>query len=377
MFKQGYVGVSLLRFVGPGAVNRGKNGELKSISIGGDDIRDRNSTQKVKDAIRSFFKEAEGVPMSLQSRAWGLWISTELINRGIPKEKADKFAKEIMDNFLDHNKAKAQEKKDAAEKKKKNAIASGKEIKEKKEKNPLYSETVRLFPEEQAQLQLAIEGLANGTIKEPKDINFNHMGYAADILFHGTMRPVSRLGAVSVGHAFGVNSMASEDDYFVAKDDFRNEPWYQENPESSAHMGTTNLSAPLMYNYIEVNKDLLIKNLNGNVQEANKLIGLLIEAACKNGARSSSTGGAQTHTYASYAVIEKMTGCPRSLGAAFERPASTIEEAVSRIRSFREALNKAYAETIPYKEFFFYTDSSGKMVTSPDTINELIEFAKS
>jgi CRISPR system Cascade subunit CasC len=376
MSTQEYVGIHDIRVIGPGAVNRGKNGELKSITFG-DEIRNRHSSQTEKNAFRNFFKESGEVPMSSQSRAWGLWIATELINRDIPKEKADKWAKEIMDNFLSHNKAKAQEKKDAAEKKKKDAIASGKEVKEKKEKNPLYSETVRLFPEEQAQLQLAIEGIANGTIKDPKDINFNHMGYAADILFHGTMRPVSRLGAVSVGHAFGINAMASEDDYFVAKDDFRNESWYQENPESSAHMGTTNISAPLMYNYIEVNKSLLVKNLNGNVQEANKLIGLLIEAICKNGARSGSTSGAQTHTYASYALVEKVTGCPRSLGVAFERPVSTVGEAIDRIQTFREAMNKAYAETIPCKEFFFYTDESGKMVTSSGTIKDLIEFAKS
>lgn len=358
-----YVVINFLRPVGPGAVNRGKSGELKSIEFGGEK-RARESAQKGKNSRNEYFKMTTEI--GEQSRSWGHWIFTELRNRKVSEDQAKVWAKEILDNFLGHNTKKAEEKKKAEEEKKAKGGKAGKEV------DPLISETVRLFPEEKQEILTVIEDLAKGKLKDPKTFQFSHTGTDERIAFDGRMRPTTIVGAVSMGHAFGVTAMATEADFFVAKDDFRNEAFYKDDPNSSAHMGTSYLAAPIMHNCVEINRDQLVKNLNGDKVRADKAIGKLIEAICLHGSRSSSTNGSQTHTNAAYVVIEKMN-CPRSLGTAFEQPVNTLADAVKRIRSYRESLNKVYQQNIPSEEMYCYVD--GGDVKAQGNIEALKSFA--
>lgn len=366
-----YVIVTSLRSVGPGAVNRNKNGDLKSISVGGI-IRQMFSPQKEKNAFKEYFK-VNLSEVSKQSRAWGLWILMELTNYKVPEEKAKVWAKAIWDNFMGHNLQKEKDKKEAQDKKDAEAKKNGK--KPKKEKNPLISETTRLFPEEKVEILKAVEGLVNGTIKDPALVKFYHEGEAIDLMTSGRARPNQIMGGISVGPSFGVNSFAPESDFFVARDDFSREPFYEDDPQSSAHMGTTYLASSIMNGCVIIDIDTCIKNMHGNADKAKENIMKQIEAVCLSGASSSSTNGAQTHTRPGYVLIEKMESAPRSLGVAFEQPVSSMQEAVENLRAFRDGMNKVYKEEVPYKELCCYK-AEGKWIINGD-IEELKQFAVS
>lgn len=149
--------------------------------------------------------------------------------------------------------------------------------------------------------------------------------------------------ACQVAHAFGVSETIVEDDFFTAVDDLR-----QASAEDAGagHLGETGFGSALFYTYICIDKDLLVKNLNGNEELANKTLRAFTEAALKVSPTGKQNSFA-SRAYASWALAEKGTDQPRSLAAAFYEPINGTDQlniAVKRITSLHKNMNKVYGQ---------------------------------
>lgn len=91
-----------------------------------------------------------------------------------------------------------------------------------------------------------------------------------------TNRPIT-LKLPAVAHAFGVSETIVEDDFFTAVDDLR----AASEDAGAGHLGETGFGSALFYTYICIDKDLLVNNLNGNEELANKTLRAFTEAALK------------------------------------------------------------------------------------------------
>lgn len=80
-----------------------------------------------------------------------------------------------------------------------------------------------------------------------------------------------------MAHAFGVSETIVEDDFFTAVDDLR----AASEDAGAGHLGETGFGSALFYTYICIDKDLLVNNLNGNEELANKTLRAFTEAALK------------------------------------------------------------------------------------------------
>ena len=147
----------------------------------------------------------------------------------------------------------------------------------------------------------------------------------ADIALFGRMLASSTRNnveaACQVAHAISVHSVVIEDDYFTAVDDLNKG---LENM-GAAHIGETRFAAGLFYAYICINRDLLVKNLDGNEALANQAIRALTEAAVKVAPEGKQNSFA-SRAYASYVLVEKGDQQPRSLSVAYLKPISNANE---------------------------------------------------
>lgn len=121
--------------------------------------------------------------------------------------------------------------------------------------------------------------------------------------------------ACQVAHAISVHPVVIEDDYFTAVDDLNNGM----EDMGAAHIGETRFAAGLFYSYICINRELLIQNLDGDEELANKAIRALTEAAVKVAPEGKQNSFA-SRAYASYVLAEKGDQQPRSLSVAYLKP---------------------------------------------------------
>jgi CRISPR system Cascade subunit CasC len=180
--------------------------------------------------------------------------------------------------------------------------------------------------------------------KQLSEIIVKEAGGSADLALFGRMLASSPdfnvEAACEVGHAITVHKVAVEDDYFTAVDDLNN----REEDAGSAHIGEQGFAAGLFYQYVCINRDLLIENLDGDVALANKTIQALAEVA----ATVAPTGKQKSfasRAWASYILAEKGEPQPRSLSVAFLKPITSgdmLAEAIEKIETTRGNLDKVY-----------------------------------
>lgn len=146
--------------------------------------------------------------------------------------------------------------------------------------------------------------------------------------------------AAQVAHAISVHKVAVEDDFFTAVDDLNR----HEDDSGAAMMGSVEFAAPVLYQYVCIDRTQLIKNLGGNVALADRAIQALLRCA----ATVSPTGKQATfasRAFASYLLVERGSGQPRTLAAAFLRPVSGDDQlgsAIHALESTQAAMNRAY-----------------------------------
>lgn len=141
--------------------------------------------------------------------------------------------------------------------------------------------------------------------------------------------------ACQVAHAISVHQVTIEDDYFTAVDDLND----GKTDSGSAHIGEAGFASALFYNYICINKTLLIENLSGDEALANAAIAALTEAAVKVSPTGKQNSFA-SRAYASYVMAEKGQQQPRSLSVAFLKPINDQDMATAAIDAIsKQAVN--------------------------------------
>ncbi len=190
-------------------------------------------------------------------------------------------------------------------------------------------------------LKMAISpvAIAKSSILTNKNTN-------ADIALFGRMLASSAENnvdaACQVAHAISVHPVVIEDDYFTAVEDLNQ----YRNDAGAAHIGETRFAAGLFYAYICINKELLIKNLDGNEELANKAIRALTEAAVKVAPEGKQNSFA-SRAYASYVLAEKGDQQPRSLSVAYLKPVTREHEdfaveAIAALKNQNDSFDEVY-----------------------------------
>lgn len=322
--------IHLLTSYPPANLNRDDQGRPKTAKMGGFD-RLRVSSQSLKRAWRTsdLFRQALSEHVGTRTKLLGVMAYEKLVTGGVKEKPAKEWAQKIAGVFGALKKA--------------------------KEKDSLVDlEIEQLVHVSPSEVQI-IEDLVATLISEnraPEDAELDLLrkhGQSADIAMFGRMLASSPAynveAACQVAHAISVHPVVIEDDYFTAVDDLND----GSEDAGAAHIGETGFAAGLFYSYICINRALLVDNLGGDEELAQKSIKALIEAAVKvppNGKQNSFGSRA----YASYVLAEKGDQQPRSLSVAFLKPVTSqgIEgtdfgtAAVDALTTQRNNMNAVY-----------------------------------
>jgi CRISPR-associated protein Cas7/Cse4/CasC subtype I-E len=183
----------------------------------------------------------------------------------------------------------------------------------------------------------------------PKSAILTNEHTNADIALFGRMLASSTEhnveAACQVAHSISVHPTVIEDDYFTAVEEMNQ----YRNDAGAAHLGETRFAAVLFYSYICINRELLIKNLDGDEALANKAIRALTEASVKV-APTGKQNSFASRAYASFVLAEKGDQQPRSLSVAYLKPINHrenddfIQDSIKALLKQRDSFDKVYGE---------------------------------
>ena len=343
-----FLQLHILTAYGPSNLNRDDTGRPKSVVFGGVP-RLRVSSQSLKRAWRTsdvFTDQLNGY-LANRTRRLGKEVLDRLSKGGMDREKALTVARDIAHVF-------------------------GK-IKSEKDDNPTFIEQLAFISsaERDKAFALADKALDGETVKPSEDNLLLGKDTAADIAMFGRMLAASpsfnREAAVQVAHAITTHRAIAEDDYYTAVDD-RDEP----EDAGAGFLGVQEFGAGVFYLYICVDRDLLLKNLDGDDSIRATSLSALIKAAT-----TVAPGGKQasfaSRARAIYALGEKGSVQPRSLAAAFLKPVwgnNQGEDSIKALEEFRDKLDAAY-EACADKRYVMNCE------TGEGTLKELIVFGTS
>lgn len=304
--------------------NRDDLGRPKSALIGGVE-RQRISSQALKRAIRlhpSFRDELKG-HTGQRTQRMGEEIIAHLSARGADPTIASEIAKQIVTAFG---------KLDIARK-------------------PELARTAQLAfvsPEERkAALDLAERAMAGDEI--PKDQQLARLVMrpadgAVDIAMFGRMladnADLNRDAAVQVAHAFTVNRVVIEDDFYTAVDDLKEKA----EDAGAGFVGEAGFGSGVYYCYICVNRPLLISNLAGDKVLAARGLSSLVKAAAM-AVPGGKLNSFANHTRAGFVLAEKGEQQPLNLASAFTIPVTgsdIMSEATGRLLKLRDDFARCY-----------------------------------
>uniref|UniRef100_UPI00405681BA type I-E CRISPR-associated protein Cas7/Cse4/CasC n=1 Tax=Candidatus Electrothrix sp. TaxID=2170559 RepID=UPI00405681BA len=343
-----FLQLHLLTSYPPSNLNRDDLGRPKTALMGGA-TRLRISSQSLKRAWRTseLFETALKGHVGTRTKEMGVKIYRKFSEQGISHKKALEWAGAIAEVFGKRKKALT-----PAEKKKlkdDENLTTDKKLR--KELVEVEIEQLAHFgpAEEQAVWALVDTVIARqaGPEKEELDLLRAKSG-AADIALFGRMlasHPSFNMeAAAQVAHAVTVNKVAVEDDFFTAVDDLNN----GEEDMGAGHMGETEFGSGVFYLYICIDRRLLLENLDGDQELANKALAALIECAVKV-----APGGKQnsfaSRAYASFIACETGNQQPRSLSVAFLEPVNEkgkeknmLAAAIQRLQETRTNMDRVY-----------------------------------
>jgi len=350
-----FIQLHLLTSYPPSNLNRDDLGRPKTAVMGGK-TRLRVSSQSLKRAWRTsdLFESALAGHIGTRTKKMGGEIYKNLLAKGVAEAKAKEFAKKIIEFF---------------------GATEGEE----KDKPLKELESSQLVHFNQSEIKgltdLADKVAIDGKLDTEDLKNLVAKRYDADVSMFGRMltgKEVVKVtndpeAAVQVAHAITVHDVAVEDDYFTAVDDLNKGG----DELGAAHIGETEFAAGLFYLYLCINRDLLVENLGGDKELANKALGALIEAAAKvapNGKQNSFASRA----YASYVLAEKGEQQPRSLSVAFLKPVrgeDILAKAISEIETRRANMEKTYGPCADDRKAM-------NAETGEGSLNDIIAFVK-
>lgn len=323
-----FLQLHLLTSYPPSNLNRDDTGQPKTAMLGGVQ-RLRISSQSLKRAWRTSETFARGLGdarIGERTKLLGVHAHKQFLSGGIPEKKAAAWATEIAKVY------------GAVKKDKPLEIEQLVHISA-EEKETLDALIRTVISADRPPTQAELDGLLHG--QKAVDIAMFGRMLAAKTQFNGE-------AAVQVAHAIGVHASPIEDDYFTAVDDLNT------TDSGAAHIGESGFAAAVFYQYICVDRALLLENLDGDEALAAHALRALTEAVLKV-----SPGGKQnsfaSRAYAHFALAEKGDQQPRSLVLAFLRPVtgnSYGEAAAAELEELLENMDKVYGPCSDNRERF-------------------------
>jgi CRISPR system Cascade subunit CasC len=304
--------------------NRDDLGRPKSARIGGVE-RQRISSQALKRAIRihESFRNALKGKTGERTQRMGEEIIAHLTAKGADVTKASSIAKQIVTAF-----GKLDEK-----------------------RYPELARTAQLAfisPDEKAAaFELSERALAGEALPKDKELAkliMRSADGAVDIAMFGRMladnADLNRDAAVQVAHAFTVNRVVIEDDFYTAVDDLKEK---SENA-GAGFVGEAGFGSGVYYVYICINIPLLIKNLDGDKVLAAKGISALVKAAAM-AVPGGKLNSFANHARAKYVLIQRGDAQPLNLAGAFTTPVrgpDFIGQAIDALEKERSDFARVY-----------------------------------
>lgn len=345
-----FVQFHLLTSYGPSNPNRDDQGRPKQAMVGGAP-RLRMSSQSVKRALR----ESAFFALDLQG------------NMGVR-------TKRLYEKLVSHLIAGGASEKDAASSAEMVAKIFGKLEAPKKDGTPVATTLAFISPEEWALAEdlaaRAVAGEALPTDKDLKKTVLRRADGAVDIAMFGRMladdADFNRDAAVQVAHAITTHSAQAEEDWFSAVDDLN-----KVEETGAGHLGEIAFGSGVFYQYVCVNCDLLIENLNGDRDLAAKGMQALARALAQSTPRGKQNTFAH-HPRAHYILAESGSQAPRDLSGAFFDPVKQqpwLEASVTALKSTRDAIDAAYGKV--------WDQAQELHVGRAGTLDEIVQFAVS
>lgn len=350
-----FVQLHALTVYAPSNLNRDDTGRPKTAKFGGAN-RLRISSQALKRAIRSSSKFRERLEGHLGERTQRLGeeIRKHLVARSVPEAKALDIARLVGGAF-------------------------GKPVKETESKPAFIAQLAFISPHErETALAMAEKLAAEGYDKDLKSEKLapellRKADTAADIAMFGRMLAdnpeFNREAAVQVAHAITTHRVEVEDDFYTAVDDLKTTA----EDAGAGFIGELGFGSGVFYLYACIDREQLLRNLNGEAGLAASAIAALAE-----GFASASPSGKQNsfaaHARASFLRAEKGNQQPRSLAAAFFRPVrgeNLLDASVESLEDVARQMNEAYGDCF---------DSYSEMRCLPGqevsgSLKKVIEFA--
>ncbi|MFT3691462.1 type I-E CRISPR-associated protein Cas7/Cse4/CasC [Paenirhodobacter sp.] len=291
-----FVQFHLLTSYGPSNPNRDDQGRPKQAMVGGVP-RLRMSSQSVKRALResSFFALDLQGHIGTRTKQLHEKLGEYLIGKGVSDKAAQDAATEVAGIF-----------------------GKLETLKEKTRATTLafISPQEWKLAEELAEKAAAGEALPKD--KDLKKLVLRRADGAVDIAMFGRMladdADFNRDAAVQVAHAITTHAAQAEEDWYSAVDDLN-----KAEDTGAGHLGETAFGSGIYYQYVCVNCDLLVENLGGDRELAERGI----EALAKALPVTTPTGKQNSFAHrpmAFYMRAEAGARAPRDLSGAFFTP---------------------------------------------------------
>jgi CRISPR system Cascade subunit CasC len=328
-----YLQLHLLTSYPPANLNRDDLGRPKTAIIGGT-TRLRISSQSLKRAWRTsdIFSKRVGAISSegttgLRTKRFGEEVYKKLIDGGIDEKSAIDWTRQIAGVFG----------------------ALKKSDKEEVPKILHIEQLAFISPEERyAVFELVdtlIERNTGPTEKELLLLRFENS--AADLALFGRMLAGNHAynfeAAVQVAHAFSVQKIVVEDDFFTAVDDLNR----GEEDMGAGHMGDVEFASGIFYTYINIDRRLLLKNLEGSGDQAETIWENAMRGIVESSVKVAPTGMQNTfgsRAYSHYVMAEMGNQQPRSLALAFvdDVKHNHLSESIHRIEDMKKRMDAVY-----------------------------------
>lgn len=316
----------LLTTYGPSNPNRDDQGRPKQAILGGSP-RLRMSSQSVKRALReSAFFELD-LKGNIGTRTKRLFekIVERLVAQGTNEDDARKAAEQVATIF-------------------------GKLETPKKGEETRIATTLAFISPDEWQLAEDLAGkiVAGEVLPKEKDLKklvLRHADGAVDIAMFGRMladdADFNRDAAVQVAHAITTHTAQAEEDWYSAVDDLN-----KDEETGAGHLGETAFGSGVYYQYVCVNADLLVKNLNGDRALAANGAEALARALAQTSPRGKQNSFAH-HPRAHFVLAERGSQAPRDLSGAFFAPVKAqpfLETSVAALMKTRSDIDAAYGQ---------------------------------
>ncbi|MBL4608235.1 MAG: type I-E CRISPR-associated protein Cas7/Cse4/CasC [Pseudomonadales bacterium] len=314
-----FIQLHMLTAYPPSNLNRDDLGRPKTAIVGGTE-RLRISSQSLKRAWRTseHFQDALSDFQGTRTKRLGEKVYQHLIDKEVTEKLAAEWSSAIAGAFG----------------------------KVKKDKPMEIEQLAHVSPEEwSAVMALAATLATENRAPEDKELALlRATPKAVDIALFGRMLASSPAynveAAAQVSHAFTVNPVKIEDDFFTAVDDLNS----HEEDAGAGHMGDAGFGSGVFYLYCCINKDLLVNNLQNDEALAKQTITALLQSAATV-APTGKQNSFASRAYTSYLLAEKGSQQPRSLSVAFlqaARGGNPLDLAIKSLETQRSNFETAY-----------------------------------